>query len=92
MPPRFTRDANRDYILLNDFENTAHTADLEKAEKAVSATRLLKLAKSEAGALLLATAFLLISSLAQVRCKLLVLAILTIIRIANGFDGYFCMF
>ncbi|GAB4815223.1 hypothetical protein N2152v2_002269 [Parachlorella kessleri] len=67
MPPphgRFMRNANRDYVLLND---TGEDVDPEKAaQQRVSPARLFSLSKGEIPTLVLATVFLLLSSLTQV--------------------------
>lgn len=67
MPPphHFVRNPNRDYVLLNQAEDAG--ADVEKRDAGpVSPTRLFALAREEAWTLVLASFFLLISSLAQV--------------------------
>ena len=58
------RNANRDYVLLNE---TGEDVDPEKAhQQRVSPARLFSLSKGEIPTLVLATVFLLLSSLTQV--------------------------
>ena len=59
------RNANRDYVLLNE---TGEDVDPEEAhQERVSPARLFSLSKGDIPTLVLATIFLLLSSLTQVR-------------------------